>query len=217
MGKASKRASAKGLGKANGKHVVFLLDETGSMSICRGATITGFNEFIKKMKDEHGAGLGFSLTKFNLSKTDVVYKDEKISLVKPLDEKTYAPNDMTPLYDAIGKTVKETQEKLSSGKVIFVIMTDGEENSSKEYKRQDIFELISKKRADGWEFIFLGANQDSWQSGQSIGVSYTQNYDPQNMREAYVMTTNAVTSYLNTGSVNFGGGQGDIKTKKNIR
>ena len=92
--------------------------------------------------------------------------------IKALSAKTYAPAACTPLYDVVGHAIRHAEKKLNNNAVLFVVMTDGEENSSKEFTRDAIFSLIDRKtNEDGWTFAYLGANQDAWEVGQSIGVA----------------------------------------------
>ena len=165
--------------------VNFVLDESGSMEVCKEATIGGFNEYIQTLQKE-SQNTRLTLTKFDSSKIDIVYTAEPIISVPPLNEKTYSPNSCTPLYDAIAKTIKSTDEWILGNTkqkekfvVLCVIMTDGQENSSKEYDRNKIFDLIKKKeKRDKWTFVYLGANQDSYAVGGSLGLSMgnTLNY-----------------------------------------
>jgi len=148
--------------------VSFILDETGSMETCKEATISGFNEYIETLKQRRGT-IRMTLMKFDSTKMDIVYEDKAIGDIEPLNEDTYRPGAMTPLYDAIAKTIQDIPEDRDN--VLCIIMTDGLENASQEYKREDIFKMIKEKEEQGWSFVFLGANQDSWQTGQSIGLS----------------------------------------------
>jgi len=162
--------------------VNFILDETGSMISCKEATISGFNEYIKNLQKEKNK-IYFSLTTFNSSGIKTPYVKTLIQDIKPLTPETYQPNNLTPLYDAIAKTVKAV-EKTNSKKILCVIMSDGEENASKEYTRTKLFDLIKDKEKEGWNFIYLGANQDSWQVGNAIGLSKgnVMNYSTANMQ-----------------------------------
>ena len=159
--------------------VSFVLDETGSMEVCRQATISGFNEYVQELQKK-SSGIKMTLTLFNSDKTEVRYSDVVVKEVKPLTRETYSPAGMTPLYDAIGLTIKKIGDKKAG--TLVVIMTDGEENASKEFTREKIFDLIKQKEADGWTFVYLGANHDSWTAGQAIGLhkGNTMNYN-QNM------------------------------------
>ena len=149
-----------------------VLDETGSMEICRDATISGFNEYIEALKKRKEKIL-FTLTKFDSRGIKLVCNSIRMADVQKLSRDTYVPGEMTPLYDAIAHTIKETENWVKIRKdiaVLTVIMTDGEENASRQYTRDKIFQLIKDKEKDGWTFVFLGANQDAWAIGQAIGL-----------------------------------------------
>lgn len=154
--------------------VSFLLDQSGSMEKVKGATISGFNEYIQTLQ-QNGGDLLFTLTKFNSTATIIAYNAEPLKAVDGLSEQSYHPSANTPLYDAIAATVKATEQKLASEKkkpnVLFIIMTDGEENDSHEYNREQVMQLIREKESVGWTFTYLGANQDAWRVGASIGVA----------------------------------------------
>jgi hypothetical protein len=178
----------------------FVLDETGSMESCRDATISGFNEYLQGLK-KRKENILFSLTKFDSRKINVVYNCEPIKNIKPLNRDTYIPGEMTPLYDAIAKTVRETEQKIKDFEdisVLTVILTDGEENSSKEYSRQNVFDLIKNKECQGWTFVYLGANQDAWKVGQGLGFCQgnTMTYHPRHMHKVYCGLVNNTANYL---------------------
>ena len=153
-----------------------IVDESGSMANCRGATISGFNEYVndqrKKAADEGNTVL-FTLTKFNTDCT-VVHLATPISDIPELTRQGYMPGGMTALYDAIGHTLKsleaDLQRETEKPGVLVVIITDGEENSSKEYSQAAIMKLIEEKKKEGnFTFVFLGADIDVWQ-GQALGI-----------------------------------------------
>ena len=153
--------------------IAFLLDETGSMGVVRDATISGFNEYVDTVRGKHPDAL-LSLRLFSTEKYDKVTQLTPLPLCPRLSYDNYTPSGGTPLYDCVARLIRETEGVTDSLKpkpeVLFVIMTDGEENSSREFNRERIFQLISQKTEMGWTFVFLGANQDAWQVGQSIGV-----------------------------------------------
>lgn len=156
----------------------FVLDETGSMEMTRDATISGFNEYIQSLKKQKGK-ISFVLTQFNSYKNKIEsYKDLKS--VPTLDRKSYSPNGMTPLYDAVGGMIKEIEGRIGKKKVnvLVVIMTDGLENYSKEYTRKQVFDMVEERK--DWTFVFLGANQDSWAAGGEMGIKVGNiaSYDP---------------------------------------
>lgn len=153
--------------------VAFLLDESGSMDMCLKETISGFNEYVqslKKTKDK----VFLTLTKFNSVSTTIVYKNKEIHNVSKLNEETYIPDGMTPLYDAIGKTISALTKELTNvlkPKVLFVVMTDGQENSSGEYNLEAIKKLIKRKETEDWSFLYMGADQDAWLNSKDMGFA----------------------------------------------
>ncbi len=162
-------AKVKVSSKSNKTLVGFLLDETGSMMSISQATVSGFNEYIQTLKNK-GNAVDFSLARFNSLK----FVNDPVRPIADVPElKDYAPNNGTPLYDSIAKLVKqlENEKTTKDTKVLMVIMTDGEENESKEFDRKKIMELIKGKEKAGWTFTYLGANQDSWAVGGQMGMS----------------------------------------------
>jgi len=156
-------------------YVSFILDETGSMKSVYQQTISGFNEYLNALK-QNPKGVHFTLTQFNSEKVELVHDSVKLKTVPELTTATYRPNNMTPLYDAIGRTIDAIGRDKEN--VIIVIQTDGYENASKEYTRQMIYDLVKRKQEDGWTFVFLGADIDAYGAAMDIGVitSNTLNY-----------------------------------------
>jgi hypothetical protein len=153
--------------------VSFVLDETGSMLSVKDQTISGFNEYVETLRSgEHAKSVRFTLTKFNSAKTEIAHNNAKLANVEPLTKESYRPASQTPLYDAIGQTITalDTAVDGKKRKVLVVIQTDGQENASKEYDSDDIFDMIKKREKKGWTFVFLGADQDAWLAGQKMGL-----------------------------------------------
>ncbi len=149
----------------------FLLDETGSMQSVKAQTIDSFNEYIETLKAEGNASdIRFTLTKFNSLKIEIVHDGVGLQDVEALSRKNYQPANLTPLYDAIGQTIRSLEKKAKKRNVLVVIQTDGQENASKEFSREDIFDLISEKKKGNWTFVFLGADQDAWVTGMALGL-----------------------------------------------
>lgn len=146
--------------------VNFILDKSGSMQSVKSATISGANEYIQSLKNDKKVDYKLTLTLFdtNVSK---LFDNQPLSNVDAFTESNYVPNGMTALYDAVCTTIKEVKEKKGQ-KVITVIMTDGEENSSKEYDEKALKALIDEKM--NWTFLFMGANQDSYATAQKYGI-----------------------------------------------
>jgi len=159
----------------------FVLDKSGSMDVIRSATISGFNEFKNGQATEAGTAL-MTLTLFD-TVFNTVAAAVPVGDVLDLTPQTYAPSGMTALYDAVGHTMKLTDDYVAAhhpDQVLFVIMTDGEENSSREFSRDAIFALIEERQANAnYEFVYLGANQDSYAAGQRMGIApgRTLDYD----------------------------------------
>ena len=152
----------------------FVLDKSGSMDIIRAATISGFNEFLGDQQREGGEAR-MTLTLFDTEFTTIA-SAVPVREIAPLELATYAPDGCTALYDAIGHTMRITDEYVAKhhpDQVLFVIMTDGAENASREFGQRRIFDLI-KERQDtaGYEFIYLGANQDAYEASEQIGIAH---------------------------------------------
>lgn len=170
------------MSKSPTTYISFLLDRTGSMSVVRDATISGFNEFLNSQRQLPGK-TRWTLTLFDRHESDpttqMVFENVKGRDVPDLTYETYVPRGMTPLYDAVGQTLTAAIEHTKANAYdnhIFVIMTDGQENASQEWTVERVRELIKTVEEDNWQVIFLGANQDAWETGQYLGStqgSYT--------------------------------------------
>jgi uncharacterized protein with von Willebrand factor type A (vWA) domain len=144
-------------------NVIFLLDRSGSMNGSESDTIGGYNSFLKKQKDNT-----LVTTILFDDKYETLYYREDIKKVKKLTSKEYYVRGCTALYDAIGITVNRLKKDVKNQKVLFVITTDGLENASKEYHKDDIKKIIEEN--SNFEFIYLGANIDSYAEGSKIGI-----------------------------------------------
>jgi len=172
-----------------------VLDKSGSMEVIRAATISGFNEFKNDQAREAGSAL-MTLTLFD-TEIDTVATAVPVRDVLDLDHRSYDPNGGTALYDAVGQTLHLTDRYVAKhhpDQVLFVIMTDGEENSSREFDRDRIFRLIEERQRDaGYEFVYLGANQDSYLSGQAMGIRAGRMLDYQATPDAATATMHRVS------------------------
>lgn len=186
--------------------VSFILDETGSMESVKQQTISGFNEYIDTLKKEKTSkNVLFTLTKFNSEAVNIVCDGIKLDDVIRLDNFNYHPNCLTPLYDAIGKTIHSLENKIKGKKqsALVVIQTDGEENASKEFTRESIFNLIDEKKKLGWTFAFLGADQDAWVTSQSLGIAKgnTVSYTSSNTRGTIAMAASSTARYITNNGI----------------
>lgn len=147
------------------------LGESGSMQSCKGAALARFNHYLATLRWEP-VETHFTLRLFNADKTDVRYRAVPVSAVQDLDVETYRPQDGTPLYDAIGRTLSVArQEAPAEVKKLCVILTDGEENASQEYTKKQVFNLIKHYEKQGWAFLYLGADHDVWAAGRDLGIA----------------------------------------------
>ena len=153
--------------------LVFLIDRSGSMHGSEQDTIGGFNSFIEKERKKE-SNTNVTTILFD-DKYELLYKRQPIDEVKKLTSDEYYVRGMTALLDAIRKTIV-TLDKEIDNKVLFVIMTDGMENASVEFSKSQIKSMIS---SHNWEFIFIGADIDSYGEAASIGIrrSRVANYE----------------------------------------
>ena len=153
--------------------LIFLIDRSGSMYGSEDDTIGGFNSFIEKEKAKE-ENTTVTTILFD-HEYELLYKRKPIDDVDNLTRETYYVRGSTALLDAIGKTIT-TLDRQINNKVLFVIMTDGMENASVEFSKSQIKSMIS---SHNWEFIFVGADIDSYGEAASIGIrrSRVANYE----------------------------------------
>lgn len=191
--------------KPNFTSINVLLDRSGSMKSLVKDTIGGFNQFLEDQKATPGEAM-FSLGLFD-DKFDSVYDAVPLDQVQPLTDKVYFARGYTSLLDAVGTSINALGVKLAAmpeeerpSKVIFLIVTDGKENSSKEFAIEQIKEMASHQRdVYSWEFVFMGANIDSFDTGTSLGFAgaNTLNYtaSPAGTRRLYKDVSKGLRSY----------------------
>ena len=154
--------------------LVFILDRSGSMGGLESDTIGGYNSMLSKQKKEKTGKVSVTTVLFD-DQYELLYNQVPIEKVSPMTEEEYYVRGSTALLDAIGKTVmqvKANQDKKEiKDKVLFVIITDGMENASREYRSDTVKKLIEeRKEKDNWEFLFLGANIDAIGAAKDIGI-----------------------------------------------
>lgn len=157
--------------------LVFILDKSGSMAGLETDTIGGYNSMLAKQQAVDGEC--YITTVLFDNNYRLLHDRIDLRAVSPITEKEYQVGGSTALLDAIGKTIhkiidvqKYTAEDYRAEKVLFVIITDGEENSSREYSAEVIKALIEQQKKDyGWEFVFLGANIDAVETAGRFGIS----------------------------------------------
>lgn len=161
--------------------ICVILDESGSMLDVLDDTIGGFNKFLDDQQKIKGK-VNLSVYKFNTNYENICFCED-IQNVKKLNKNNYIPGGLTALLDAVGRGINDIstdiskrKEKDKPDKLLFVIITDGAENSSKEYNFKQIKEIIKKKeKEDNWEFLFLGVNLDNFNDARNMHITQTAN------------------------------------------
>lgn len=153
--------------KENTMNIVFLLDRSGSMAGSESDTIGGYNSFLKEQRNKK-IKTKITTVLFD-DKYELLHNQKNIDDVKELTEKEYYVRGCTALLDAVGITINNIEKTTNKEKVLFVITTDGLENASREYTKEKVKELI-KSHSD-WEFLYIGANIDSYSEGSALGIS----------------------------------------------
>ncbi|GJM77526.1 hypothetical protein HMSSN139_00220 [Paenibacillus sp. HMSSN-139] len=191
--------------------LAFILDKSGSMAGLEADTIGGYNSMLGKQKAIEGE---CRITTVLFDNNYALLHDRiDIRAVSPITEKEYQVGGTTALLDAIGRTIhkignaqKHTADEDRAEKVMVVIITDGEENASREYSAERIKKLIEhQKTRYGWEFIFLGANIDAVDTAGRFGISpdRAQNYhaDQEGIELNFRVMSEAVASFRQTASM----------------
>ena len=166
--------------------IVVVLDRSGSMSSIGKATVEGFNKFLDEQKNSEGEAF-ITLVQFD-DRYEMDYQGLPVKDATPLVlGENFIPRGSTALFDAVGKTIEDLN---TDRDVVFVIITDGEENSSKTYRREAIMKMIETQTEAGWKFLFLAANQDAIKAGGSIGIkgSSSINYSSNDASTVNVFT-----------------------------
>ena len=187
-------------GEGPAAYVTLILDETGSMQDCKGAAIAGINEYLKTLR-QMPTPVRLTLTLFNSGKLEVRHRAVPVVQVPELTQETYQPAEATPLYDAIGRTLTAAGHKAQpESKKLCVILTDGLENASREYTRDGIARLIKEHEAQGWTFVYLGADHNAWAAGRDIGLSgdNTVQFCKRETGRTFDQLAKATTAYLSS-------------------
>lgn len=200
--------------KENFTSINIVLDRSGSMKSVLSDTIGGFNSFLSDQQKVEGEAVLTLATFANDYKT--VYDFADIKTVKELTEKEYVPSGWTALLDALGNTINSVGEKLAAmkeedrpSKVIFVIMTDGKENKSVKFNKDQILSMINHQEEKyNWTFVFIGADKGGIEDAASVGVASFNSLNlsdngmgVNSMRRAYSCVSEKMTKYRATSPV----------------
>lgn len=196
--------------RENLTEMVFVLDRSGSMSGLAADTIGGFNELIEKQKKIEGDA--YVTTVLFDHEYEVLHDHVALEEVAPLTDKEYFARGSTALLDAVGRTIDAVGARLAAAPederpehVVFVITTDGRENSSREYTAQRVRGMIEHQQQKySWQFVFLGANMDAVSEARNLGISakYAADFTPSHsgVRKMYSMALHDVVMCTRIGS-----------------
>ena len=197
--------------KKGNTELVFILDKSGSMGGLEADTIGGFNAMLKKQQATDGA-CSITTVLFD-NRYELLHDRIDIKAVGRMTDKEYQVGGSTALLDAIGRTIhkidnaqKHTAEDYRAEKVLFVIITDGEENSSREYTAEMVRALIERQKEQyGWEFIFLGANIDAIETAGRYGIAPNRAVDfiadSEGTELNYKVMASTVTAFRESGRI----------------
>lgn len=161
-------------------HNLIILDESGSMSSIKNTIIQGFNELVQTIQgiekqfpeQEHF----ISFVSFNGLGQKLLHFIDPASKLKQIDDKSYNPGAMTPLFDAMGFSINKLKQSLQGQtdyNVLVTILTDGEENASKEFSGNDIKKLVEELKQNRWTFTYIGTDHDVEKIAISLSINNT--------------------------------------------
>lgn len=190
--------------------IVVILDRSGSMDSIHKDMIGGFNRFIANQREDdvkNGYNTYCSLYRFNTVYEPVFVEYSIMNSDVKLDESNFVPSGGTALYDSMCQCIDETGRRLAAlpeydrpKRVVFVCITDGYENASRKHSREDVSKRINhQENVYSWQFVYLGANQDAFAVGRSIGVKTvsTMNFqaDSAGTREMWAKVSESMCTY----------------------
>jgi uncharacterized protein YegL len=159
-------------------HVLFVIDSSGSMDPKASDVRGGFNSYVSTLReDTQGAYLLTAVTFDTQVKT--LFTDMPLAEVPQLDSSNYRPGGNTALYDALGVSLDELTSAIRRedhpygiDRALVIVMTDGQENSSRRFTKQQVSDGIKGREAAGnWTFVYLGADQDAWAASEGLGFA----------------------------------------------
>lgn len=177
--------------------LVFILDRSGSMGGLEKDTIDGFNRMIEKQKEQRKK-VNVTTILFD-DVEDIIHDRFPLEIIEPLTEKEYFVRGCTALYDAVGMAIEKMEnvqkhlpDDHRARKIIFVITTDGLENSSENFTQEKIRQKIEAKKEYGWDFLFLGANIDAGREAEKIGIARNRSVTYENDSKGVELNFKAV-------------------------
>lgn len=189
--------------KSNYVHVVFVIDESGSMCGKEDDVIGGFKKVVDEQKKNKEGGCAVSFYKFATT-VKKVFTGIDVKEVEYLDGK-YSPDGMTALFDGIGTAIYEVtkweddlKEEERPEKTVVVIMTDGGENNSKDYRLSKIKDMIShKEKSHNWSFIYMGSDLSDAKDVDNLGINTRCFSSKNDYISNYAMVNSSISAYRN--------------------
>jgi hypothetical protein len=165
-------------------HNLIILDESGSMDTIKSLIISGFNELVQSVKgieaqfpeQEHL----ISMVSFNALNNNILHFVDPVNKLDNINDKSYNPASMTPLYDAMGFSISKLKQYLDGKEnysVLVTVLTDGEENASKEYTGAAIKNLVDELKQQNWTFTYIGADHDVEGMASKMNIHNTMSFD----------------------------------------
>lgn len=172
--------------------IIFVIDESGSMQGTESDVIGGFNHFIEQQRSQSYGKITVSLYKFNTHWNRVV-DDLPLNEIRPLTNNDYTPGGLTALYDTIGNAINDIERQTAYSKseykadmVMMVIITDGQENASREYASWKVKQMIQKlEKNENWQFIYLGTDLNNFADADALGLRYQASSNKRDLKRKF--------------------------------
>jgi hypothetical protein len=165
-------------------HNLIILDESGSMDTIKSLIISGFNELVQSVKGIEGQFPEqehlISMVSFNALNNNILHFIDPVIKLDAINDKSYNPASMTPLYDAMGFSISKLRQYLEGKEnysVLVTVLTDGEENASKEYTGAAIKNLVDELKQQNWTFTYIGADHDVEGMASKMNIHNTMSFD----------------------------------------
>lgn len=165
-------------------HNLVILDESGSMSSIKSLIINGFNELVQTVKGIEGQFPEqehlISMVSFNALNNKILHFVDPINKLDVINDSTYNPASFTPLYDAMGFSISKLKQFLEGKEnysVLVTILTDGEENASKEYTGLAIKNLVDELKQKNWTFTYIGTDHDVEKMAAKMNIKNSMSFD----------------------------------------
>ena len=211
------------MSKKHQVHNLIILDESGSMESIKSTIITGFNELVQTIQgiekqfpeQEHT----ISFLTFNGLGQKFHHFNHPVGKLQKINEKNYNPNASTPLFDAIGHSllkVKRLLDGQTDYNVLVTILTDGEENASKEFSGADIKKLVEELQLNRWTFTYIGTDHDVEKIARSLSIKNTMTFEKneEDIKNMWLKESSARASYSEKIRLNQDTGAGYFEEKK---